>query len=149
LELRRCAEPEPVVADPYEGKELKISADWLIGTTGSEPGQFKRARGIAVTPDGSLYVADTENHRIQHLAADGTVLHVWGSFAASTENSPAPDGMLNEPWGIAVGPDGSVFVADTWNNRIQKFTSDGEFVMTWGYGISQTDDPCLWPAPSP
>jgi DNA-binding beta-propeller fold protein YncE len=86
-------------------------------------------------------VADTENHRIQHLSPDGTVLHVWGSFAASTETTPAPEGMLNEPWGIAVGPDGSVYVADTWNHRIQKFTAQGEFVTTWGFGISQTDDP--------
>jgi uncharacterized protein (TIGR03663 family) len=132
---------EPVVADPYEGKEIKLSADWMIGTTGSEPGQFKRPRGIAVALDGSLYVADTENHRIQHLSPEGKVLQVWGSFAASNQNAPAPGGSFNEPWGIAVGPDGSVYVADTWNNRIQKFTADGKFLKTWGYGISQTDDP--------
>ena len=129
------------MADPYEGKEIKLSADKVIGITGSEPGQFKRPRGIAVAPDGSLYVADTENHRIQHLSPDGTVLQVWGSFAASSQNAPAPEGSFNEPWGIAVGPDGSVYVTDTWNNRIQKFTADGKFLKTWGYGISQTDDP--------
>jgi DNA-binding beta-propeller fold protein YncE len=131
----------PVVADPYEGKGIKLAADRIVGTVGAEPGQFKRPRGIAVALDGSIYVADTENHRIQHLAADGSVLQVWGSFAASTETTPAGDGLFNEPWGIAVGPDGSVYVADTWNHRIQKFTSDGKFVKTWGFGISQTGDP--------
>jgi DNA-binding beta-propeller fold protein YncE len=130
-----------VAADPYEGKGITLNADRIVGSPGSGPGQFKRPRGIAVGPDGTLYVADTENHRIQHLTPDGAVLQTWGGFAASTETTPAPDGMLNEPWGIAVGPDGSVYVADTWNHRIQKFTSQGEFVKTWGFGISQTDDP--------
>ena len=86
-------------------------------------------------------MADTENHRIQHFAPDGTLLHVWGGFAASTEGAPAVEGSFNEPWGIAVGPDGLVYVADTWNHRIQKFTADGQFIKTWGFGISQTDDP--------
>jgi len=130
-----------VVADPYEGKEVKLTADRVIGSTGTDPGKFKRPRGIAVAPDGSLYVADTENHRIQHLAPDGTVMQVWGSFAAGSQTAPAPGGLFNEPWGIAVGPDGSVYVADTWNNRIQKFTPDGKFIKAWGFGISQTDDP--------
>jgi DNA-binding beta-propeller fold protein YncE len=130
-----------VVADPYEGKEIKLTADLVVGTVGSESGQFKRPRGIAAALDGSIYIADTENHRIQHLAADGSVLQVWGGFSASTETTKAGEGLFNEPWGVAVGPDGSVYVADTWNHRIQKFTSDGKFVKTWGFGISQTDDP--------
>jgi uncharacterized protein (TIGR03663 family) len=132
---------QPVAADPYAGKEIKLTADGVIGSTGTQPGQFNRPRGVAVAPDGTVYVADTENHRIQHLAADGSVLQTWGSFSASTQNAPAPEGLFNEPWGIAVGPDGSVYVADTWNHRIQKFTSDGKFIKTWGFGISQTDDP--------
>ena len=57
----------------------------------------------------------------QHLAADGTVLQVWGSFADISKGE-APGGTFFQPWGIAVGADGSVFVADTWNHRIQKFT---------------------------
>ena len=133
--------PEEIIADPYEGKQVNMIADNIIGVLGSEPGQFKRQRDLAVSPDGSLYVADTENHRIQHLSPDGNVLHSWGGFAAGTEASPAPNGTFNEPWGIAVGPDGSVYVADTWNHRIQKFDAEGNFITTWGYGISQTDDP--------
>lgn len=132
---------DEIIADPYEGKGLSLNADQIIGAPGVEPGQFQRPRDIAVAADGSIYVADTENHRIQHLAPDGAVLNSWGSFGASTESSTAPNGSFNEPWGIGLGPEGSVYVADTWNNRIQKFTSTGEFITSWGYGISQTDDP--------
>jgi sugar lactone lactonase YvrE len=134
--------PEALVADPYEGKNANLVADLVVGSAGSEPGQFKRQRDLAIAPDGSIYVADTENHRIQHLDSQGNVIKVWGSFGAGTDaNHPAPEGLFNEPWGIAVGPDGSVYVADTWNNRIQKFDADGNFISAWGYGISQTDDP--------
>jgi DNA-binding beta-propeller fold protein YncE len=85
-----------------------------------------------VAADGSLYVADSLNHRIQHIALDSTVLQVWGSYADTAEQN-APGGTFNEPWGVAVGPDGSVYVADTWNHRVQKFTADGQFVTMWGY----------------
>lgn len=133
----------PVQADPYEGKQLSISADLVIGTNGTEPGQFQTPRDLALAQDGTIYVADTFNNRIQHLAADGSVLQVWGSFADISKGE-APGGTFYQPWGIAIGADGSVFVADTWNHRIQKFTSDGQFVNMWGY-FGQADTPfAIW-----
>ena len=133
----------PIQADPYEGKQISLSADKIYGTTGTQPGQFQNPRDVALAPDGSLYISDTSNNRIQHLAADGSVLQVWGSFADISKGS-APGGTFFEPWGIAVSMDGSVFVADTWNHRIQKFTSDGKFVNMWGY-FGQADTPfAIW-----
>ena len=138
-----AASTTPVQADPYEGKQISINADQVIGTAGAQPGQFQNPRDIALAPDGTLYVADTFNNRIQHLAADGTVLQVWGSFADISKGQ-APGGTFYEPWGIAVGPDGSVYVADTWNHRIQKFTADGKFVNMWGY-FGQAETPfAIW-----
>jgi uncharacterized protein (TIGR03663 family) len=135
--------PQAVVADPYAGKGVTLNADQIIGSAGDQPGQFNRPRKVVVAPDGTLYVADTDNNRIQHLATDGSVLQVWGSFTGDNV-SPAPPSTFNQPWGLAVGPDGSVYVADTWNHRIQKFTATGEFVKEWGF-FGQSNQPgALW-----
>jgi DNA-binding beta-propeller fold protein YncE len=134
---------EEVVADPYEGKEVKLEADLILGSNGTAPGQFNKPRDLEVAADGSLYVADTNNHRIQHIARDGSPIHTWGSFANILEG-PAPEGTFYEPWGIGLGPDGSVYVADTFNYRIQKFTPEGEFIKMWGYfGQAEAPD-ALW-----
>ncbi len=123
---------EEIVADPYEGKEITLPADIAFGKNGSALGEFNLPRDIAVAPDGSLYISDTGNHRIQHLSVDGQVLDSWGTFADSSVET-APPGTFYEPWGLAVGADGSVYVADTWNHRIQKFTAEGKFITQWGY----------------
>jgi predicted membrane-bound mannosyltransferase/sugar lactone lactonase YvrE len=126
-------------SDPYASITTPVTPDLVLGQAGSAQGQFQGPRALALAPDGSLYVADSLNNRIQHIAPDGQVLQAWGTFAdAATGN--APGGTFNEPWGVAVAPDGSVYVADTWNYRIQKFTSDGQFVKMWGFGPAMGQD---------
>jgi DNA-binding beta-propeller fold protein YncE len=117
--------------DPYEQGKIDLVSDLVIGSAGSEPSQFNSPRGMAIATDGSIYVADSRNHRIQHFSATGDYLNSWGSFADSSQGE-APLGSFNEPWGVAVAKDGSVFVSDTWNHRIQKFTADGKPVTAWG-----------------
>jgi predicted membrane-bound mannosyltransferase/DNA-binding beta-propeller fold protein YncE len=134
---------EAVIADPYEGKQVDYTADLVFGTQGSQPGQFQNPRDIASAPDGSIYVADTLNHRIQHFSADGTLLQVWGTYA-DLSRGDAPAGTFYEPWGVAVGPDSTVYVCDTWNHRIQRFSSQGEFISMWGF-FGQGETPfALW-----
>lgn len=120
------------MVDPFEEKFETYTAAQVIGMPGSAPGQLNRPRDIAVASDGSIYVVDTDNHRIQHLSPEGEPLHVWGGFGDATIG-PAQGGLFNQPWGIGLGPDGSVYIADTWNHRIQKFTADGSFIRMWGY----------------
>jgi len=120
-----------VKIDPYAGKYETLTPAAVIGFAGSENGQFSAVRDIAIAPDGSIYAADSRNHRIQHFAASGEFISAWGTFA-SVDAGEAPGGTFNEPWGIAIGPDGSVYVADTWNYRIQKFSADGKFITMWG-----------------
>lgn len=135
---------ESVTADPYEGKGVQLFADKVLGGPGIGPGQFNAPRAMAFAPDGTIYVADSGNHRIQHLAVDGTVMTTWGSYGKTEGGVTAPEGTFDEPWGIAVGPDGSVYVSDTWNHRIQKFTPDGTFLKTWG-SFGQAETPfALW-----
>lgn len=131
--------PQTTEVDPFEGKQIQLTAIITIGGPGNQPGQFQGQRDVAVAADGSLYVVDTGNHRIQHLSPDGKVLQVWGFYSDSAAGT-ATDGGFNQPWGIGLGPDGSVYVADTWNHRIQKFTPDGEFITKWGY-FGQAENP--------
>jgi uncharacterized protein (TIGR03663 family) len=130
---------EAVVADPFEEKHLSLSAERVLGSQGAEPGQYQGPRDLEVAEDGSLYVADTGNHRIQHISPEGEVLHVWGAFGDLAAGA-APEGTFNQPWGVGIGRDGSVYVADTWNHRVQKFSADGKFLKMWGY-FGQAENP--------
>ncbi|MGA2489521.1 MAG: glycosyltransferase family 39 protein [Anaerolineales bacterium] len=127
------AQPITQSTDPYAKITTPVTPDNMLGEAGTAAGQFQAPRAIAMAPDGSLYVADSLNNRIQHLSPDGKVLQVWGKRADVAQGA-APGGTFNEPWGVAVAPDGSVYVADTWNYRVQKFTSDGHFLQMWGTG---------------
>ncbi len=108
-------------------KQRDITAAQVIGAgqSGNQPGQFANPKNVAIGPDGSIYVADSFNHRIQKLDQNGQVLKVWGSEGPG-------QGQLKEPWGVAVDPKGFIYVADTWNHRVQKFDLDGNFVAKIG-----------------
>ncbi len=98
-----------------EGKKVKS-----FGTKG----QFTCPRGVAITNDGHLLV--TDKHRLQKLTTDGV-------FVKSVGSSESGSGQLqlNTPTGITVHPiTGQIFVADTWNNRIQVFNIDLTFSHT-------------------
>jgi uncharacterized protein (TIGR03663 family) len=134
----------PPQVDSYAAGKVALSAEREIGSSGTAAGQFNAPRQVAFAADGSLYVADSRNHRIQHLSADGkTVIAQWGTFADVSKGN-APGGTFYEPWGIAVGLDGSVYVADTWNNRIQKFSAEGRFISTWGSFGTGTRPDTFW-----
>ncbi len=126
-------------SDPYAAVTVQLAPDQAVGAPGSAPGQLQSAHGLAVAPDGSLYVADTLNNRIQHFSPGGEILGAWGTFADASAGA-APGGTFNQPWGVAVAPDGSVYVADTWNHRVQKFGADGKFVTMWG-SLGQGESP--------
>jgi DNA-binding beta-propeller fold protein YncE len=96
------------------------------GGAGLAPGSLNSPRGLAVSPDGDVYVADLANSRVSVYGKDGAFKFVFGKLGA--EPGKAKEGQFNEPSGLAVGPDGSVYVADTWNQRIQKFDAKGKYL---------------------
>jgi len=131
----------PVASDPYEAGTVMLSADQIFNADRYSPLGLNAPRAIAAGLNDDLYVADSRNHRVLHIASDGSLLHEWGTFADQLSGD-APIGTFNEPWGIAVGPDGSVYVTDTWNHRIQKFSEDGRPIKMWGqYGQPLPDVP--------
>ncbi|MFL7809174.1 MAG: NHL repeat-containing protein, partial [Anaerolineae bacterium] len=129
--------------DEYSQQQRGLETVRAIGQQGSAEGMFDTPRNVAIAPDGTIYVADSGNNRIQHLSADGAFLAAWGHACKLYENqqgcqSADGAGGFYDPWGLAVDADGYVYVADTWNHRIQKFAADGEFVTMWGvYGMTE------------
>jgi streptogramin lyase len=85
--------------------------------------------GLEVGPDGSLYIADTANHRIRRVSPDGTISTVaglgeaygWGDFSGCGFNGdgPASEAMLCAPIGLGMDLQGRLYVADELNNRIR------------------------------
>jgi len=118
------------------------------GGVGTSEGEFSRPTGIAIDADAQIYVADTYNNRIQVFDASGAFIRMWGrgvqtggsdfetctaATAPCMANTIASSqsGHLNAPQAVAVGQS-NVYVADTSNHRIQKFTLNGTFVEQFG-----------------
>lgn len=86
---------------------------------------FHYPTNLAVAPSGELYITDGYgNARVHVFSPDGQLQFSWG------EPGSGP-GQFRVPHGIAIGPDGTVYVADRENSRIQLFTLKGEFVSEW------------------
>ncbi len=125
------------VADTWNHRVQKFTLDGefvaILGTAGAanpdiaegDLGLFFGPRDIELLPDNQLLVSDTGNHRLQIISRDGEPLAQVGGFGAQL-------GQFNEPVGLATSPvDGSVFVADTWNGRLQQFTPDLFALNEW------------------
>jgi predicted membrane-bound mannosyltransferase/DNA-binding beta-propeller fold protein YncE len=122
---------QEIEPDPYETNINSRKPDGFISSQGSDPGELNTPHGLDIAADGTIYVADSLNHRIQRFSQDGLLIDEWGSYANVLEGE-APGGTFNEPWDVAVAEDGSIFIADTFNHRIQKFDAFGRFVKMWG-----------------
>jgi sugar lactone lactonase YvrE len=110
--------------------DLEVVRTW--GSSGAGDGQFRLVQGaIAVGPDGSVYVSDTGNFRVQVFTADGRYVRSLGEFG----NGP---GQLTWPFDLAVDADGFVYVADDKEETLAKLTPSGKQVWRIG-GIGETD----------
>jgi DNA-binding beta-propeller fold protein YncE len=85
----------------------------------------QQANRLTVDSNSNIYVTDLNSHVVAKINPEGSVISQWGC-AGDT------DGLFNLPGSIAVNQLGRVFVADTWNYRIQSFDLDGKFLLCWG-----------------
>jgi len=86
---------------------------------------------VALMKNGSLVIADGYNDRILTFDSDGKLLHKWGGPLAINIFGSF-NGWFATITGVSVGPSGNVFVADFYNDRVQKFTSEGTFLNAFG-----------------
>ncbi len=85
-----------------------------VGGAGSGPGEFKASGGGGVAANGNLYVADFYKQRVQCLRPDGTFVRQWGT----TGKVRIEAGTFNYPTDVALGPKGTLYDADGYNDRI-------------------------------
>jgi tripartite motif-containing protein 71 len=121
---------------------------------GSLAGEFATPRGLGADAAGNTYVADDDNNRIQKFDSSGSFLRAWGkdvignnTFTGFEVCVPANGdtckagvddvrgGEMDQPFGAATDTSGNVYVADRFNNRIQKFDTSGNFQRAWGEDV--------------
>ena len=93
---------------------------------------------VAFDGDHSLYISDTGNNVLRKVdLSTGTISTVAGTGVAgfSGDGGPATSGQLNYPWGITLGGDGSLYIADLSNNRIRKVSRAGLISTVVGTGV--------------
>ncbi|AMM50582.1 hypothetical protein TH61_04475 [Rufibacter sp. DG15C] len=120
------------VTDAYNHRVQKFDVNGVLltqfGSYGTGDGQFQRPNGIVVDPaTGDVYVSDADQNRIQKftLGANGSY-----AFALKFGTKGEGDGQLDEPAGMVFDAAGNLWVADRWNNRVQKFSTAGVFLSS-------------------
>jgi len=111
----------PMVVFDRDGNVLRT---WGEGT-------FKRAHGVHMAPDETIYLTDDADHTVRRCTLDGKVLLTIG-----IPGTPAPF-MSGEPFRqcthTALSPKGEIYVSDGYGNaRVHKYTDNGKLILSWG-----------------
>jgi sugar lactone lactonase YvrE len=83
---------------------------------------LKQPRDVAIGPDGTVYIADTDNACVRAVDTAGvirTVAGVCGDRGDGGNGGPATEARLDRPHGVAIGPDGALYIADTQNHQVR------------------------------
>jgi sugar lactone lactonase YvrE len=123
-----------MVYDRFDQKVMQLG---VKDETGQDSQHFAEPGGIAVDAKLNIYVADTNNCRVQKFNKYGVYQMTIGSQMCG------PDGFdsLGRPMDVAVDAKGRIYVADEWHVRTQVFDKTGAYLTTiggnWGSGTSQ------------
>lgn len=125
---------EAYIADEASHRLRVVSPDGTIRRVagGGGPGfsgdgqaarqaQLNTPRGVAVSANGAVYIADTDNHRVRRVGTDQVIETIAGNGAPgfSGDGSLAVEASLNSPTAVAVDQLGNVFIADEGNDRVR------------------------------
>ncbi len=136
--LAVAADGTVYVTDTYQHTIRKITPAGLVTTlagspaaVGSQDGSGAAARfnhpvGLAIASTGVLYVADVDNHTIRSITPAGLVQTVAGAAGSKgSADGPVATARFNSPYAVVLGPEGELYVADTYNHTIRKITAAG------------------------
>jgi uncharacterized protein (TIGR03437 family) len=138
------------LADSANNRIREVSDSGVITTVaGGNPGfsgdggpatsaSLNNPSGVALDASGDLYIADAYNNRIRKVSADGVIITVAGTgqYGFSGDGGPATAAQLWNPTGVAVDASGNLFIADGYNNRIRKVSTNGVIATVAGNGPS-------------
>jgi len=125
-----CASDDPDPASP-PGWSVEVAAgsgplrEGGMGAIGgfrdgpAAEAEFDRPVGMATAPDGTVYIADSGNHRVRRLTTDGRVETIAGSGDAGTSDGPALAATFRTPVDVAVAPDGTLYVVDAEAGQVR------------------------------
>lgn len=144
--LTRDQDGHIYVAEASGHRIRKITPDATVttlagsGTVGFADGmgaaaQFDGPFAVAAAADGTLYVADSGNHRIRRVSPAGEVSTLAGTGAVGAQDGAASAATFNQPSGLALAPDGSLFVVDNGSQRIRKISPAGLVSTVAGTGV--------------
>ncbi len=97
------------------------------GEAGDPPNHLTQPSDVLVAPNGQIYVVDSHDRtvgRVVRYAADGTYMETWGELGYGPK-------QFRDPHALAMDSQGRIFVGDRYNNRIQIFSQEGEFLAIW------------------
>ena len=139
------------VADTRNHVIRRVSAAGVVSTVVGTDGQqgfagdggpataalLDSPSGVAVATDGTVYVADSRNHRVRKLSADGTISTIAGTGVPgfTGDGGPAMQAALRNPTGLAFGLAGELYIADTGNHRVRRLARDGTMGTVAGSGV--------------
>ncbi len=126
---------------------LKLELAGVVDGSGTQA-EFARPLDVSIGPEGRRVVTDGDRDTVLVFGRNGELLWEVGGHCdigapetCDDLDGDGPfrlgDGQFNEPWGAAMDADGRLFVADTWNHRVQRFSSDGRFELAWGAALDQ------------
>lgn len=140
-----------VIADSGNHRIRRIDLQGVITTIAGDgkPGKsgyndlplensLNNPQSIALDSEGRILIADTFNHVVRRLGADGKLARIAGSLPGyGGDGGPAVDAQISLPMAVAVDPGGEILISDAGNSRIRKVTTDGKIQTIAGYGPAQ------------